>query len=56
MNKKQKKQLEAAKKRLVKLRQQLAGAKAQMDDPGDVVRLEQSVVAVEEEIQTLKAS
>ena len=38
------------------LRQQLAGQKAQMDDPDEVRRLEQEIAAAEAEIVKLKAS
>ena len=56
LNKKQKKQLDAAKKKLLKVRQQLAGAKQQADDPADIPRLEQQIATLEEEIHSLKAS
>lgn len=55
LDKKQKKQIEVAKKKLVMLRQQLAGAKQQMDDPADVTRLQQEIKAQEEIIQKNKA-
>ena len=55
LNKKQKKQIEVARKRISKLRMQLAGAKAQMDDPADVTRIEQEIESVERQIEKLKA-
>ncbi|MDA0835469.1 MAG: hypothetical protein O2955_15245 [Planctomycetota bacterium] len=54
LDKKQKKQIEVAKKKLVMLRQQLAGAKQQMDDPADVTRLQNEIKAQEEIIQKNK--
>ncbi len=40
LNKKQKKQLDLEHKKLQQLRLQLAGAKGQLDDPDEVVRIE----------------
>ncbi|MAG93762.1 MAG: hypothetical protein CMJ48_08445 [Planctomycetaceae bacterium] len=47
LNKKQKKQIEVLKQKLNKLRQQLAGAKQQMDDPSDVTRIEDEIARAE---------
>ncbi len=55
LDKKQKKQLEAAKKKLVKLRQQLAGARQQNDDPAEIPRLKQEVDTVEQQIHDIKS-
>ncbi|MBB03847.1 MAG: hypothetical protein ACE37I_03660 [Rubinisphaera brasiliensis] len=55
LNKKQKKQLEVHRQKITKLRQQLAGAKQQMDDPQDVVRLEKEISEHEAAIEKLKA-
>jgi len=56
MDKKSKKRIEVCNQRLQKLRQQLAGAKAQEDEPGEVERLETEIASLEAEVQKLKAS
>jgi hypothetical protein len=56
MDKKAKKKIEVLRKRVAKLRQQLAGAKGQMDDPEEVERLEAEVNAADAEITKLKVS
>ena len=56
MDKKAKKRLEVARQRLTKLRKQLAGAKQQLDDPDEVVRLEREIQDVEAQIDKLKQS
>lgn len=45
MNKKQKKQVEVEKKKLVTLQLQLTGAKTQLDDPREVERLQSEIDA-----------
>ncbi len=55
MNKKVQKQIEVAKKKITSLQQQLAGAKAQPDDPADVPRLEKEIAALHAEITKLKS-
>ena len=52
MNKKVKKKLETARQRLQLLRQQLAGAKRQDDEPGEVERLEREIASIEAEVET----
>ena len=54
LNRKQKKQLDVARNKLNSLRQQLAGAKAQPDDPADVPRLEGEIEQTLELIRSLK--
>ena len=54
LNRKQKKQLEVSRKKLDNLRQQLAGAKAQPDDPADVPRLEGEIEQTLDRIRSLK--
>ena len=54
MDKKAKKRIEVLQQKLQKLRQQLAGAKKQPDDPGDVVRLEKEIAEAEKELQGMK--
>ncbi len=55
MNKKVQKQIDVAKKKITNLQQQLAGAKAQPDDPADVPRLEKEIAALQAEIAKLKS-
>lgn len=56
MNKKIKKKIETLQKRMQKLRQQLAGAKQQDDEPGEIDRLEAEIASVTDEVENLKAS
>jgi hypothetical protein len=56
MDKKQKKQLDAAKTRMQKLRQLLAGARDQPDDPQEITRLKQEIAEVEAQIHKLHAN
>jgi DNA-binding FrmR family transcriptional regulator len=56
MDKKDKKRLDVLQQRLQKLKLQLSGAKKQMDDPQDVVRLTQEIASVEAELTKLKTS
>lgn len=56
MDKKAKKRIEILRKRQEKLRQQLAGAKSQMDDPAEVETLEKEIDDVRSEIEKLKNS
>jgi hypothetical protein len=53
LDKKQKKQLEAAKTRMQKLRQLLAGATDQPDDPQEISRLKREIAEVEAQIHKL---
>ena len=54
LNKKQKKQIDAARKKISKLQQQLAGAKQQPDDPADVPRLESEIARLHDEIHKIQ--
>jgi hypothetical protein len=54
LNKKQKKQLDIEHKKLQQLRLQLAGAKGQLDDPDEVVRIEKEIAATNARIEKLK--
>ena len=56
MDKKAKKKQDILHQRLQKLQQQLAGARKQMDDPGEVAQLESELTAAQQEIEKLKAS
>ena len=55
LNKKQKKQLEVAKKKKIKLQQLLSAAKAQPDDPSEITDLESQITTIEAEIQKIKS-
>ncbi len=54
LNKKQKKQLDAERKKIQKLQQQLTGAKQQTDEPGEIARLEGEIAACEERIEKIQ--
>ena len=56
MDKKAKRKLEVLRQRLQKLRQQLAGAKKQEDEPDELNRLEAEFASVEAQIEKIKAS
>lgn len=56
MDKKAKKRIEVLKQRLQKLRLQLAGARQQNDEPGEVAQLEREVATVESELEKLRQS
>ena len=55
LNKKQKKQIDAAKKKIQSLQQQLAGAKAQPDDPREIPRLEAEIEKQKQIIATIQS-
>jgi hypothetical protein len=55
MDKKSKKKLEVLNQKLQLLRQQVAGAKKQNDEPGEIKRREKELAAVEAEIEKLKS-
>ena len=54
MDAKAKKRWEVIRQKLSMLRQKLAGAKQQDDEPGEVQRLEQEIAALEAEMVKLK--
>lgn len=56
MDKKAKKKLDVINQKLNTLRMQLAGARKQDDEPGEVQRLEQEIAALESQAEKLKAS
>ncbi len=56
MDKKAKKKIDVLRQRIQKLNQQLAGAKQQDDEPGEVERLEKEISDAKEQIEKLKAS
>lgn len=53
LDKKHKKQLEAAKTRMQKLRQLLAGARDQPDDLQELARLKREIAELEEQMRKL---
>jgi uncharacterized protein YPO0396 len=55
MDTKAQKKVDVLNQRLQKLRQQLAGARKQPDEPDEAQRLEAEVAKVEAEIQRLKS-
>lgn len=56
MDKKTKKKIDIFQKRLQKLKQQVAGAKQQDDEPGEIKRLEAEIHQADLEIEKLKSS
>jgi hypothetical protein len=56
MDKKIKKKLDVTNQKLQQLRQRLAGARQQDDEPGEVRRLEVEIASLESEVEKLKAS
>lgn len=54
MDTKAKKKVEVLNQRLQKLRQQLAGARKQQDEPDEVRRLESDIAQAEAEIKRLR--
>ena len=54
MDKKTKKKLEVIRGRLQQLRKQLAGAKKQDDEPGEIQRLEREIASLESDAEKLK--
>jgi hypothetical protein len=55
VDKRDKKRVDVLNLKLQKLRQQLSGARRQMDDAEEVARLERQVTEVEAELQKLKS-
>jgi DNA-binding FrmR family transcriptional regulator len=54
MDKKAKKRIDVLNTRITNLRQQLAGARKQMDDPQEVKNLEQQLAAADAELAKIK--
>lgn len=55
MDKRDKKRIDVLNQKLAKLKQQLSGARRQMDEPDEVTRLEKQIAEVEAELQKLKS-
>ncbi len=56
MDKKAQKKIDVLHKRIQNLRQQIAGAKKQMDDPDELRTLEKQLAAAEAEMAKLRSS
>lgn len=56
MDKKAKKRVDLLQQRLQKLRQQLAGARKQPDEPDEIKRLETEIAATSRELDELKGA
>ncbi|NQT13834.1 MAG: hypothetical protein HQ582_13860 [Planctomycetes bacterium] len=56
MDKKSKKKTQALNQRIQKLHQQLAGARKQADEPGEIAALEQQIAEAEAQVAKLKES
>ncbi len=56
MDKKAKKKIQTLRTRIQKLQQQLAGAKKQADEPGEIETLEKQIAEAEAEVTKLQAS
>lgn len=56
LNKKQKKQVDVARKKILNLQQLLAAARKQPDDPAEIPRLEQEIARWEQEIKKIQES
>ena len=54
MDNRDKKRIEVIKQRVVKLRQQLAGAKQQPDEPDEIEKLQKEIAALEAEAKKLR--
>ncbi len=54
MNKKIKKKLEVLRAKVQKLQKQIAGARQQSDEAGEVARLEAELAKAQEELEALK--
>jgi len=55
LNKKQKKQIDVARKKIQNLQQKLAGVKQQLDDPEELRNLQAEIAKQEEAIEKIKA-
>jgi archaellum component FlaC len=55
VDKKAKKKIDVLRDRITKLRQQLAGAKKQLDDPEEVERLERDIALAQAELDKIMA-
>jgi len=56
MDKKSKKRIDLLHKKINDIQQRLAGARKQLDDPGEVAQLESELAAAQQEIHKLKSS
>ena len=56
MDKKTKKKIDVLHQKVQKLKQQLAGAKQQPDEPGEVERLESQIAEAQSQIEKLRTA
>lgn len=56
MDKRDKKRIEVINQRVLKLRQQLAGARQQEDEPGEAKKIETEIATLEAEAKKLRSS
>ena len=56
MDKKAQKRIDLLNKKMKDIQQRLAGARKQMDDPGEVRQLETDLAAAKAEVEKLKSS
>jgi hypothetical protein len=56
MDKKAKKRIDMLNKKIGDIRQRLAGARKQLDDPREVQQLESEITAAQQELEKLKSS
>jgi hypothetical protein len=56
MDKKIKKKIDTLHQHIQRLKNQLAGARKQQDEPGEVAKLEQELAAAQQQLQQLQAS
>ena len=56
MDKKAKKKIEVLRQRIQKIHKQLAGARQQDDEPGEIERLENEIAQAQAQIEKLKSS
>lgn len=54
LNKKQKKQIDAARKKIANLQQLVSAAQQQPDDPEEVPRLKAQIAEIQEKIKTIQ--
>ena len=54
INKKQKKQIDVAHKKMAQLRLQLSGAKKQQDEPDEIIRLEREIATLTTQLEKLQ--
>jgi prefoldin subunit 5 len=56
MDRKTRKKIDTLNQKLQRLQQQLAGARRQDDEPGEVARLEREIASAKQELEKIKGS